>query len=257
MARGRHLPPKPVKRRAVFLLILLVLVLPSLLGGWSLRRHWLPAAARWLDVGGPPHRVDAVFVLPGDEQVRPFVAAALVKAGFADRALFPKNAPLPEPVRAGRPTTDEVIRRVLQRRGLGRQQIVLLEGDTTTTAQDLEALNRYLLDRPGARVAVVTSHYHTRRTRLLVAALLGEQAARVSLVSAPTDGFSADDWWLHDTGFFAIASEYLKLAYCFLRYTRLPWYAAAVAAGCCLLLVALRHRKRRGLAPRRAKSPAS
>lgn len=241
-----------MKRRIVILLVVLLLGLLAVLGGWSLRRQWLPATARWLDVGGPPHRVDAVFVLPGDEQVRPFVAAALVKAGFADRAIFPKNAPLPEPIRAGRPTTDEVIRRVLERRGLGQQQIVRLEGDTTTTAQDLEALNRYLLDHPETRVAVVTSHYHTRRTRLLLDALLGERASRVSFISAPTDGFSAGDWWLHETGFFAITSEYLKLAYCLVRYTHLPWYAAAVVAGCCLLLVIRRHRNSAGSAAWRA-----
>ncbi|MFW5693177.1 MAG: YdcF family protein, partial [Thermoguttaceae bacterium] len=171
-----------------------------------------------------------------------------------DRAIFPTNAPLPEPVRAGRPTTDEVIRRVLEHRGLREQQIVRLEGDTTTTAQDLEALNRYLVEYPESRVAVVTSHYHTRRTRLLLNALLGEPASRVSLISAPTDGFSADDWWLHDTGFFAISSEYLKLAYCLVRHTRLPWYAAAFVAGCCLLLAFRRHRNSAGLAARRARA---
>ena len=58
----------------------------------------------------------------------------------------------------------------------------------------------------------------------------GVQATQVTLISAPTDGFSADDWWLDETGFFAITSEYLKLAYCVLRYTRLPWYAAACTA---------------------------
>ena len=30
---------------------------------------------RWLDVGVPPRAVDAVAVLPGDENTRPFVAA--------------------------------------------------------------------------------------------------------------------------------------------------------------------------------------
>lgn len=219
-----------MKRRTALLLVVLLLGTLALLGGWSLRRQWLPAAARWLDVGGPPHRVDAVFVLPGDEQVRPFVAAALVKAGYADRVLYPKNAPSPAALEAGRPATDEVIRRVLRRRGLELRQIVLLEGDTISTAQDLEALKRYLAGRPDTRVAVVTNHYHTRRVRLLATVLLGEQATRVTLISAPTDGFFPDDWWLDETGFFAITSEYLKLAYCVLRYTRLPWYAAACTA---------------------------
>jgi uncharacterized SAM-binding protein YcdF (DUF218 family) len=200
---------------------------------WSLGDRALPALARWLDVGSPPHRVDAAFILPGDQSVRPFVAAALVKRGYADRALFPKNAPSPETIAAGRLPTDELIRRVLEQRGLAPEQIVLLDGDTISTEDDLLALGRYLRDHPQSRVAVVTSHYHTRRTRLLTNRLLGQHAGQVSFVSAPTARFDASDWWRRDDGFFSITSEYLKLAYSAVRHTRLAWWAVALAIGAC------------------------
>lgn len=215
-------------RGALAALLLAVLVGLTL---WSLADRLLPAVARWLDVGAPPHRVDAAFILPGDQSVRPFVAAALVNAGYADRALFPQNAPSPETIAAGRLPAEQVIRRVLEQRGLTPQQIVLLEGSTISTEDDLLALGRYLREHPQTRVAVVTSHYHTRRTRLLINHMLAAQAGQVSFVSAPTARFDARDWWRRDDGFFAITSEYLKLAYCTVRYTRVAWWAAAVAIG--------------------------
>ena len=199
----------------------LVLAAVGCLVLWAQADRVLPAAARWLDVGTPPARVDAVFILPGDQSVRPVVAAALVKAGYAERALFPQNAPSPETIAAGRLPTEVLIPRVLELRGLTPAQIVMLAGETISTEDDLRTLGVYLREHPQDQVAVVTSHYHTRRTRLLVQRLLGPDAPRVSYVSAPTCRFDADNWWRRDDGFFAVTSEYLKLAYCRLRYLRL------------------------------------
>lgn len=226
-------------------LAVLVLATVGALILWSQAERVLPALAHWLDVGSPPHRVDAVFILPGDQQVRPFVAAALVKAGYADRVLFPKNAPSPETIAAGRLPTDEIIRRVLEHRGLTPQQIVLLEGNTISTEDDLLALGRYLRERPQSRAAVVTNHYHTRRARLLTRSLLGEHAGQVAFISAPSADFSLDDWWRNDKGFFAVTSEYLKLAYCAVRHTQLVWWAAG-CAGLALLVAICRRAAKRG-----------
>ena len=159
----------------------LVLVCLAGLVLWARADRVLPAAGHWLDVGSPPQRVDAVFILPGDQQVRPFVAATLIKKGYADLALFPKNRPSAETAASGRIPAEEVIRRVLEHRGLDAGQMQLLAGDTISTEDDLRALGRYLHEHPQARVAVVTSHYHTRRTRLLTRRLLGELAEHASL----------------------------------------------------------------------------
>jgi uncharacterized SAM-binding protein YcdF (DUF218 family) len=190
---------------------------------WWMPDRWLPGAAGWLDVGDGPHRVDAVFILPGDQQSRPFVAADLVNGGWADRALYPQNAPAPATIDAGRLPTEVVIRRVLEHEGLSAEQIVMLAGATRTTEEDLLVLGPYLQQHPEARVAIVTSHYHTRRTRLLIRRLLSLHSDRITYVSAPTLRFNLDDWWRHEAGFFAITSEYLKLAYCCLRYRSLPF----------------------------------
>jgi len=230
--------------RRRFLLILLVLVVVGASTAWVLRPQILPGVARWLDVGTLPRHVDCVFILPGDEQVRPFVAAALVNAGFADVALFPENLPSPEELEGIRLPTSEIIRRVLDYRGLSEAQMISLKANTETSAQDLHALRSYLQTHPGIEVAVVTSNYHTRRVRWLAWRLLGDDARRLCYVSAPVDDFSTDDWWRTPVGFTTIASEYLKLAFTATQSPGVRWSAVgllmAVAGGA--VVVARRRR---------------
>jgi hypothetical protein len=56
----------------------------------------LPLAGAYLDVSEPPRAVDDVLVLGGGRDTRPFVAAALYKAGLAQRILLPTVKASPE-----------------------------------------------------------------------------------------------------------------------------------------------------------------
>ena len=223
-----------------------LLIAGLVLGGLYLARaRLLPAAARWLDVGVRPHRAEYVMVLPGDEQTRPFVAAALVKAGLARRVLVPKPVASRQAEDGIVPPTHEIIRRVLRHRGVPEEDIVLLDGRTSSTFGDMQALAAFLEASPKASVAsvtIVTNDYHTRRARWVLARVLGDRSRHVAFISAPTDDFQADNWWQADAGFMAIAGEYLKLAYYAARYGQLRYWAAACAA---LTVIALVYRRRR------------
>src|SRR5208283_4352471 len=48
----------------------------------------LPWAARWLDVGTSPQSADVIVLLNGGVNTRPFVAAALVRGGWAPKILL-------------------------------------------------------------------------------------------------------------------------------------------------------------------------
>jgi uncharacterized SAM-binding protein YcdF (DUF218 family) len=208
----------------------------------------LPPVARWLDVGGAPQRADCAIVLPGDETVRPFVAAALVRAGLAERVLVPQTQVGPEVADGIVPPTHEIIRRVLLLRGVPAERIVILHGATGHTHGDAELLDDYLDTQPELRVTVVTSHYHTRRTRWAFRRVLGERAGQVAFVSAPAEHFTADDWWQVEAGFMAVTSEYLKLAFYAVRYGGLAWWVAAVVLALAAVVALRRWRRKRALA---------
>jgi uncharacterized SAM-binding protein YcdF (DUF218 family) len=147
------------------------------------------------------------------------------------------------------PPTDVVTRQVLESRGVSDERIILLEeGQTGHTHGDATLLAAFLESHPDARATVVTSHYHTRRARWAFSLVLGPRAGQVTFVSAPTDGFTAENWWRRQEGRMAVVGEYLKLAFYAVRYSALPYW---IAVGI-LILVAVglfrRRRNRKGLA---------
>lgn len=187
-------------------------------GVWAYRKALLMGAAAFLDVTGCPRPADYAFVLAGDPEVRPFAAAELYNQGVVKGILIDKVKPSPA-VRAGlvRPH-HELLREILRRNGVPDSAIKLLPGEVTSTLDEARVLAQFLSQHPDASVIVVTTCFHTRRTRLLFSATLGPLAERVQYFGAPNAKFAVDDWWLTREGFLTYLTEYLKLGVYELRY---------------------------------------
>ena len=179
---------------------------------------YLPAAARALDVSAPPSRVDYVMVLGGGHETRPFVAAALVKAGLAGGVLLPSVKLSPEAEDGLAPPEHELNLDILVRRGVNPDLITVLPGEVNSTSDEAQALADFLADKPNVSVAVITNHFHTRRASWVFRKALGPRAAQVRFFGAPVDGFDETNWWRHEAGFHCYLTEYVKLPYYWLRY---------------------------------------
>ncbi len=216
-------------------LLILAVIVVFLAGIFAARGRLLPMAVHWLDVGGKPQKADYVMVLGGDANVRPFVAAALVNAGLAPQVILVK-------AKAGPAVEDEIIppsyeldRRVLLRRGVPENKIVILDGEARSTYDEMSALAEFLEPVPEVSVMVVTTDFHTRRARWICNRLFGGRARRFSFISTPCSEFSTESWWQVERGFLLIVGEYLKLAIYAVWYGRLGWWIIGFA----VLLVAV------------------
>jgi uncharacterized SAM-binding protein YcdF (DUF218 family) len=182
------------------------------------RASLLRRAGRFLDVSEPPRPVDCVMVLGGGSQTRPFVAAALLKAGLARRVLLPAVKATGDNQDGISPPEQEVMKAVLVRQGVGPEAITVLKGDCASTYDEACALARFLEGEPSCSVTVVPSCYQTRRARLVFRKVLGDRFGQVHWVGAPTDGYDSTNWWLFEEGFRTYLDEYLKLAFYELCY---------------------------------------
>src|SRR2546425_3608608 len=104
-------PRRKLRRRFLFRLGIVSVLIVCLLYGF--RAQLLPSLARFLDVSQPPEAADYVFVLAGNLEARPFVAAALWRAGLTKHIVIttPKKGP---PIGDGNLLSQhEILRRVL------------------------------------------------------------------------------------------------------------------------------------------------
>jgi len=206
----------PRRRRARRRWIALGATLAVCVLAWLLRAQLLEGAARFLSVRDPLARADAIFVLGGDPDIRPYAAAALYRRGLAPRVLVPG-------METGRlagdgliPTQTQLFLGVLRREGVpdSAVQVLNMPGGTSSTTEDARVLAGWAR-RGGARTIIaVTTTYHTRRTRLALRRALEGTGVRLMMYGAPTRGYDESDWWRSESGLTTYFNEYVKL----LRY---------------------------------------
>jgi len=186
-------------------------------------RGGLVQLADWLDCSDAPRPVDDVVVLPGDDP-RGHVAAALVRAGFGERILFPRPA-------SAENYDFQSTRRILQEQGLESDVLQLTVDSSDGTIGDARAVAAMLGDDPGRRVAVVTSFYHVRRARIAFRSVFGSRADTFCYLGVPATCVAAENWWQSDHGTQAIVLEYVKLTGYWLIYGDGRWAVPLALAG--------------------------
>jgi uncharacterized SAM-binding protein YcdF (DUF218 family) len=189
------------------LFVLTVLVLGLLVA----RDPLLTAAARYLIVQDPLDRADVIVVLAGgrrDERVRQ--AADLYKEGYAPRVLLSGGE---EMVGISIP---ELMRRQALAHGVPAAALVF-ETASTSTGEQADYL-RPILERGGVRRAiVVTSSYHTRRTRYLFRRAFAGSSVDIRVFPVQQDLFSPVAWWTREQDTETVVLEYIKLLLAFVR----------------------------------------
>jgi uncharacterized SAM-binding protein YcdF (DUF218 family) len=181
--------------------------------GW-----WLSAAGRWLDVSEAPRVNDYGLVLSGDFNSRPFGAAALWRKGYIRQGIWLTHIESREHAACTGLDSDAAARRILVTLGIPDDRIAVLDGACVSTFDEAQSLARELTKHPDATVAVVTSDYHTRRSRWVFRHVLGDRANQLQFIAVPTDYVSAENWWTVEEGFASYSKEFLKLPFYWIRY---------------------------------------
>jgi uncharacterized SAM-binding protein YcdF (DUF218 family) len=197
-----------VKRLLTVLLVLLLIA-----GGLVLfHRPLLTALAQFLIIEDPLDRADVLIVLSGarrDERIRQ--AAELYQRDYAPVVILSGGEEL-EGI-----SIPDLQRAQALKHGIPASAL-RFEKLSTSTAEQARFL-RTILEGMGARRAiVVTSSYHTRRTRYLFRKVFSGSPLEIRVYPVQQDIFSPVQWWMREWDTEQVVLEYIKLGLAALRY---------------------------------------
>ena len=185
---GRRCPSQ--RGGAFFKLLVLLLILGTLAAVYMLRHPLLSAAGSLWIVDEPPQPAD-VIVLLGDDNYwadRAGRAAELYHARWAPRVVVSGRYLRPYLSNA------ELMQRDLTERGVPAEAVVRFAHHASSTREEALAMRRLLNERRWLRVLVVTSNFHTRRTRYIYRRVLGPEA-QLRVVAAQDKLYDPNAWW--------------------------------------------------------------
>jgi uncharacterized SAM-binding protein YcdF (DUF218 family) len=212
-----HQPP-PVRKWPRRLLWLAVFCFLLSAFCFVFRAPLLRAAANAWIVNEPLEKADAIVVLGGGLETRPFEAARLYHAGLAPKILL-MDVKLTPTTKLGITSPEkDLTRQVLLKQQVPDTDCVTI-GDGVASTYDESRAVRAWLEKTGARKIIIpTDLFHTRRVRWLFRKQLKGTGARAAVVIAPLEQYQATNWWQSEAGLIAFQNEVMKSLYYHLKY---------------------------------------
>lgn len=193
--RLRRYAPDAARRSAerggIISRLLSLLFLVALLGGIYLFRHpLLRAAGGFWVVSEAPAPADAILILGDDdyEADRATRAAELYRGRWA-----------PLVVGSGRylrpyASIAQLMQHDLTERGVPASAVVVFAHYAQNTREEAQALRKLAVERHWRHVLVVTSNFHTRRTRYIFRRVWPPDY-EFRVIAASDASYDATDWW--------------------------------------------------------------
>jgi uncharacterized SAM-binding protein YcdF (DUF218 family) len=182
-----------------------------------LRAPLLRAVGGFLVVSDPAERADLIYLLNGDSRttVRARHAARRFEEGVAPRIVVARTEDPPATELGVYPNETDVNVAILRELGVPDGAILVLRtADGVASTQDeADALRDFLTRHPAERVVVVTSDYHTRRSRWILRRRLDDLSVDLRMDPAPGPAFDARGWWRSESGAIVAFQEYLKMVH--------------------------------------------
>lgn len=176
--------------------LLTILVLVCLVAAlYALRHPILRAAGEFWVVEDSLAPSDVIIILSDDNYSgdRAARAAELYRMGLAPRIVASGKMLRPY---AG---IAELIQHDLESDGVPASAIVLFPHRADNTREEAEALRTLVAQRGWRRILVVTSNYHTRRSRLIFNRVMPSDVT-VRLAAARDSDYDPTAWWQHRLG---------------------------------------------------------
>jgi DUF218 domain len=186
---------------------------------WIEREALLRGVADLWIVSDPITPADAVVVLGGGIDIRPFVAADLYTKGLVKKVLLSKVKEPPS-VEIGAVTSDtEDERQVLLRLGVPEAAIETFGNANKNTQEEATALKNWTERNTASVLIIPTEIFPARRVSWMFRREFAGTKVRIEVPSFdPARLYTRADWWKSEDGVISFQNEILKYLYYRLKY---------------------------------------
>ena len=200
--------------------------------------HWLPRFARLLLLGcglllvcyvfrvplltglaeawvvnDPVTKADAIVILGGGLENRPFAAAKLFHDGVAPQVLYMdvKLGPAEE-LGVSLPEKEQT-RRILLSNNVPETAMAMIGSKVANTYEESRAVHAWI-EKSGAKTILIpTDPFHTRRVRWIFTKELRDTKTQIHVVAIKPLRYGIEDWWRHEEGLVDFQNEIIKSLY--------------------------------------------
>jgi uncharacterized SAM-binding protein YcdF (DUF218 family) len=174
-------------------------------------------AKAWI-VNDPLEKADAIVVLGGGLETRPFEAARLYHEGLAPKVLL-MDVKLAPTTKLGITAPEmDLTRQVLLKQEVPGPDCITVGHGVGSTYDESRAVRAWLAETGARKVIIPTDLFHTRRVRWLFHKQLKGTGATVKVRAVAPSEYSASDWWTHEEGLIAFQNEVVKSIYYLFKY---------------------------------------
>jgi len=201
-------------------IVLLIIVLVCLLA-YSLRTPLLTGLANYLiSTDTPLEKADMIFLLNGDYDTRPFYTSDLYQQGLAPIVAIAQTESSPAELLGLVNNPTDIAVEIMKLRGVPADKLLVLNGigPVTSTFDEARTLREYIEAHNVRSVIMVTSAFHTLRSRWIFEKELAGVQVKLEVAAAPYTNFDASNWWQYEDGLINLNNEYIKLIFYKIKY---------------------------------------
>jgi uncharacterized SAM-binding protein YcdF (DUF218 family) len=197
---------------------LLVALGALLLIAFIFRAPLLTGLARAWVVNQPAIHADAIVILGGGVENRPFAAARLFHEGVAPMVLYMDVQPGPAEELGVALPERELTRRILMSNDVPASALLAIGTNVASTYDESRAVRAWIKQTGATSIVITTELFHTRRARWIFRHELRDVPVKIYIAAVDPVRYKITNWWHNEEGLIQFQNEIIKSIYYRCKY---------------------------------------
>jgi uncharacterized SAM-binding protein YcdF (DUF218 family) len=186
--------------------------------GYVFRVPLLTGLAKAWVVNEPAAKADAIVILGGGVENRPFAAARLFHDGVAPKVLYMNVKPGPAEELGVVPTEKIQTSRILLSCNVPESAMLAIGTNVASTYDESRAVRAWARQTGATSIVITTELFHTRRARWVFRHELRDTPVKIYVVAVDPVRYKINNWWRSEEGLIQFQNEMIKSVYYWFEY---------------------------------------